>query len=151
MAANGRTMDPPSAAAFVFTVDDVIMGSFHEVSGLGVQLEVEEIVEGGNNESAVKLPGRLKWTNLVLKRGITDNNHLLEWMETFSGDGFAGKSNQVQRRTGSISLFDSMHQEVRSWHFREAMPVRWTGPQFAAGSNAVAMEELEVSHGGFTS
>lgn len=147
---NARTTDPPFAAAFVFTVDGVIIGSFTEVTGLAVSMTIEEITEGGNNESTIKVPGRLKFSNIVLKRGITSGNELFDWISSCSGSGFAGNGNKVEKKTGSIALLDSMQNEVRNWQFRDAMPVRWTGPQFAASSAALAVEELEVCHGGFT-
>jgi phage tail-like protein len=150
MASSARTMDPPFAGGFVLRVDGVEIGAFTEVSGLAVTLDVEEITEGGNNETTVKVPGRLKCPNLVFKRGITSDNNLLAWMITSAGDGYDGHGQTLTRRTGSVALLDSSHTEVREWKFREAMPVRWTGPALAAGSSALATEELEVCHGGFT-
>lgn len=150
MASAARTVDPPFAGAFLLTVSGVTIGAFTEVSGLAVQLDVEEIVEGGNNESTLKVPGRLKWANLVLKRGVTNNNSLFEWLAACSGEGFEKAGRKISRRTGSVTLLDSHRQPARVWSFREAMPVRWTGPTFAAKATDLAVEELEVSHGGFS-
>ncbi len=142
-----RTVDPPFAAAFVFKVDDIEIGRFTEVSGLAVTMEIEEITEGGNNESTIKMPGRLTWPNLVLKRGITDDDELLSWITTCA----SAIGGEVSKSTGSVTLYTGTHTEFRRWEFRDAMPVRWTGPQFAASGNALASEELEVCHGGFVS
>jgi phage tail-like protein len=150
MASNARTTDPPFTGAFKFEVEGVTIGAFTEVSGLSVQMEVEEIAEGGYNEATHKVPGRLKWPNLVLKRGITDNNSLFKWLAECSGNGFEGNSNKITKRNGSVTLLDSQHQDVRKWTFKDAMPVRWTGPSFAASATSLAVEELEVSHSGFT-
>ncbi len=140
-----RTVDPPFAAAFVFEIDDIEIGRFTEVSGLAVTMEIEEIAEGGRNDSTVKMPGRLSWPNLVLKRGVTDDDELLRWMTTCA----SSIGGTVTKSTGSITLYDSTHTTFRRWEFSDALPVRWTGPQFAAGGNALAVEELEVCHGGF--
>ena len=148
MASNARTVDPPFAGAFKLEVDGVTIGAFTEVTGLAVQLEVEEIAEGGNNQATIKVPGRLKWPNLVLKRGVTDNNSLFEWLAECSGDGFE-KTHIITKRNGSVALLDSQQQPVRIWRFQQAMPVRWTGPSLAASATTLATEELEVSHGGF--
>ena len=91
---NARTTDPPFAGAFKLEVGGVTIGAFTEVTGLAVQMEIEEIAEGGNNESTIKVPGRLKWPNLVLKRGITDNNSLFEWIAKCSGEGFEKRAAQ---------------------------------------------------------
>ena len=145
MASNARTVDPPFAGAFKLEVDGVTIGAFTEVTGLAVQLEVEEIAEGGNNQTTIKVPGRLKWPNLILKRGITDNDSLFKWLAECSEK----HGHKITKRNGSVTLLNSQHLEVRSWKFHDAMPVRWTGPSFAASATALAMEELEVSHGGF--
>lgn len=150
MAGEARTVDPPFTGGFVLTVDGVEIGAFTEVTGLAVTLDLEEIAEGGNNEATVKVPGRLKWPNLVFKRGITTDDNLFSWMITSAGDGYDGGGRKLTRHTGSVALLDSTHAKVREWKFREAMPVRWTGPALAAASSALATEELEVCHGGFT-
>src|SRR3954454_4045214 len=99
-------MDPPFAGKFVFTVDGLTIGAFTEVSGLSVQIDVEELPEGGQNQFVHKLPGRMKWPNLVLKRGITTSDTLFEWFQLSSGAGFAGRNNRLGRRNGAISLAD---------------------------------------------
>jgi phage tail-like protein len=148
---SSRTMDPPFVGRFVFTVDGLTIGAFTEVSGLSVQIDVEELPEGGQNQFVHKLPGRMKWPNLVLKRGITNSDNLFEWFQRSSGDGFAGAGNALERRNGAISLADAKGRMVRTWRFTQAYPVKWTGPRFSASSRDLAVEELEVCHHGFRS
>jgi phage tail-like protein len=50
----------------------------------------------------------------------------------------------------SVRLLDPQEQPVVIWNFRNAFPVKWTGPVFNALSNDVAMETLEIAHSGFT-
>src|SRR5437763_14627040 len=97
-------MDPPFAGKFVFSVEGLTIGAFTEVSGLSVSIDVEELAEGGQNQYTHKLPGRMKWPNLVLKRGITETDNLFQWFATSSGDGFAGAGNKIQRRAGRVGL-----------------------------------------------
>ena len=149
--ASSRTMDPPFVGRFVFTVDGLTIGAFTEVSGLSVQIDVEEVPEGGQNQFVHKLPGRMKWPNLILKRGITNSDNLFAWFQLSSGDGFAGKKNKLERRNGAISLVDAKGAAVRTWRFMQAFPVKWTGPRFSASSRDLAVEELEVCHHGFHS
>jgi len=127
-----------------------MIGAFTEVSGLSVQIDVEELAEGGQNQFTHKLPGRMKWPNLVLKRGITNTDNLFEWFQQSSGDGFAGAGNQIHRHRGAITLMDAAGKAVRTWEFTEAYPVKWSGPKLAASSRDLAVEELEVAHCGFT-
>jgi phage tail-like protein len=146
-----RRVDPPFTGRFVFRVEGVgEIGAFTEVSGLSVDVEVEELKEGGENHFVHKLPGRTRWPNLVLKRGITDSNALFEWFGLTSGMGFAGHQSKLDRREGAVVLLDSQGQPLRTWEFKGAFPVKWTGPTLAASSRDVAVEQLEIAHHGFT-
>ena len=144
-------MDPPFAGKFVFSVEGLTIGAFTEVSGLSVSIDVEELAEGGQNQYTHKLPGRMKWPNLVLKRGITETDNLFQWFATSSGDGFAGAGNKIERRTGRVELRDAAGRTVRKWEFTGAYPVKWSGPKLAASARDLAVEELEVCHCGFQS
>jgi phage tail-like protein len=148
--ADARTMDPPFVGRFVFEVEGRTIGAFTEVSGLSVQIEVEDVAEGGQNAYTHKLLGRMKWPNLVLKRGITDSNALFEWLLECSGEGFA-KENRVVGRSGKVSVLNAAGKPVRTWEFENAKPVRWSGPKLAASARELAVEELEVCHSGFRS
>lgn len=136
-------------ATFLFEVDGKEIGRFMEVGGLQVDIEVEDIQEGGQNGYSHKLPGRMSWPNLTLKRGITQNDSLLAWLNKSSGEGFAGNSNKLERTSAAITLLSANGKRLRSWNFDGAFPVKWTGPSFAAGSSEMAVEELEIAHHGF--
>ena len=148
MADTARTKDAPFTGQFQFKVDDITIGAFTEVDGLSVQVGVEEVAEGGQNHFQHKLPGRMTWPNIVLKRGVTKSDSLFEWFSTTSGEGFA-KDNKLTRRTGEIVLLDAARKPVRRWRFIGAFPVKWSGPRFAASSSDLATEVLEIAHEGF--
>jgi phage tail-like protein len=101
-----RLPDAPFTGKFVFSVDGVHIGAFSEVSGLQVEVEVEEVQEGGQNHFVHKLPGRMSWPPLVLKRGIADTDSLFEWFAETSGEGFAGNGHKLERKEGEVVLFD---------------------------------------------
>ena len=126
------------------------IGTFWEVSGLSVSVDEFPITEGGQNQYTYRLPGRMTWPNLVLKRGITNSDVLLPWIMEVSGDGLGTKSNKISTATLALSLMDSKGIALRTWSFVGAWPLKWTGPQFAVNSgDSVAQEELEIVHHGF--
>jgi phage tail-like protein len=147
--ADPRTIDPPFAGKFVFEVSGVAIGAFTEVSGLSVQIDVEELAEGGQNGYTHRLLGRMKWPNLVLKRGITNTDALFGWLSECSGEGLTRKGNRVAGHNGRVSVLGPRGKAVRTWEFVEAKPVKWSGPKLAASARELAMEELEVCHCGF--
>jgi phage tail-like protein len=153
-----RLADPPYAGVFTLKIGDWTMGRFMEVSGLSVTVEVEDLVEGGHNGGVHRLVGRTKWPNLVLKRGITQDDALFAWLGRTSVDGFAMGAEVRDARAdralgsldGSISVCGTTGEPLRTWSFVKAFPVRWSGPKLAASSNELASEELEICHMGFT-
>lgn len=138
-----------TSATFLFEVDGVEIGRFMEVRGLEVSVETEEIHEGGQNSFTHRLPGRMTWPNIVLKRGVTQNDTLLEWLNKSSGEQFAANGNKLQRSTAAVTLIGPSGTRLRSWEFDGAFPVKWTGPSFAVASSDMAAEELEITHHGF--
>lgn len=131
-------------------VDGQEIGTFREVSGLSVQVQVESIPEGGENGYVHKVPGRMDWPNLVLKRGLTKSDNLFKWFSKTSGDGFAAAKSKLGRSTAAVVQLDQAGTRIRSWSVVEAFPVKWSGPSFSADSSDLAVEELEITHHGFT-
>jgi phage tail-like protein len=129
-------------------VDGQEIGSFTEVTGLAVSIDVEEVPEGGQNGFTHRLLGRMKWPNLVFKRGLTNTDYLFDWLLESSGEQFA-KTNSIKPRDGSISVRNAAGKDFRTWNFVGAKPIRWTGPKLAASGRELAVEELEVCHCGF--
>ena len=145
--------DPVTTARFSLEILPLTqrggMGVFEEVSGLRFEADVETLREGGQNQFEHKLPGALKWPNIVLKRGVIDSNKLYEWMAGTSGLGFSAASHKLERYIGTITLYEADGSALQSWTFFDAFPVRWEGPKLAASSDDIATEELEIAHHGF--
>lgn len=138
-----------NTARFLFEVDGLELGWFTEVSGLEVSIETEDIQEGGQNGYVHKLPGRMSWPNITLKRGFTRQDNLLSWLRECSGEQFAANQNKLTRKTAAITLLDDAGRRLRSWDFDDAFPVKWSGPSFAASNGEAASESLEITHHGF--
>jgi phage tail-like protein len=138
-----------TAATFLFEVDGVEIGRFMGISGLEVTVAVQEIEEGGENNYVHKLPGRMTWPNITLKRGITQSDALLAWLNKSSGEQFSANGNKLTRSTAAITLIGPAGQRLRAWEFDGAFPIKWKGPDFDVASSDMAMEELEITHHGF--
>ncbi len=143
--------DALSSGKFLFEVDGMEIGHFSEVNGLSVEVQVDPIEEGGENQFVHKFPGRMSWPNITLKRGVIQSDNLFAWLKESSGEGFAGKGNKLRRRTAAITLLALDGTRLRAWNLSDAFAVKWSGPQFAATANGAATEELEIAHHGFES
>lgn len=135
-----KTPDPVGELRFKINLDDVEIGRFSECSGLSVEWDVQTYAEGGENRFEHKLRGRLKYPNLVLKRGITHEEALLKW--------FFQSQDREKRGSITLTLLGPDTKKIRSFAFAGAFPVKWTGPNFNAGSTSIAIETLEIAHQG---
>ena len=135
--------DPSPGLRFTVSLPGVSIGTFRQCSGIGVEVETMDYQEGGNNEFVHKLPTRLKFKNVVLKRGITHQSALLDWFNQTRQMGVMAKRGNV-----TVSLVSPKGQPIRTWSFVEAYPVKWEGPELDASTNQIANESLEIAHSG---
>ena len=138
------SMPPLQTGRFLIEIGSEVVAYFQECSGLNVEVEVEEYQEGGNNDFVHKLPGRMKYGNITLKRGVSDNPLFMTWRPKIEGGKLAVESKNV-----SIILFNHAGETVKAWEISEAYPVKWTGPDFRASSMDVAVETIELAHQGW--
>lgn len=141
----------PVEGSFLFEVDGVSIGTFNEVHGLEMHVEVTTYAEGGENGFVHQLPGRISWPNIVLRRGITDSDALFSWVSKTSGSGFSSNQNKITRSTGAITAMGSNGSRLRTWELQGVMAIRWNGPTFNVTSDSGLSEEIELAHHGFTS
>ncbi|WP_394749661.1 phage tail protein [Spongiimicrobium salis] len=117
--------------------------SFKEVSGLQVEMGVEEIAEGGENRFKHRVPTGAKYQNLVLKRGVsTLVSPLSLWCEaTLVG----GLSVPITTQTVLLSLLNENSIPVKNWSFINAWPVKWEFSPLNSMNNEILIETLELS------
>src|SRR3546814_19702801 len=96
MAETGDRTDPIQAFRFTVSFDDLPVAGFTEVSGLDVELEILEHVEGGLNDHVHRLPTRAKTGTLTPKRGIVDRRVWDRCRDTVQG--------RIVRRGGPCPL-----------------------------------------------
>jgi phage tail-like protein len=138
----GRT-DPLVSFHFGVDLGGKAIGYFTECSGLGSETEIieQKVVSENGQEVILKLPGRLKWENVVLKRGITEALDIWDWRQEVVDGGV-----DAARMNGSIVMYDQEGGEVARWNFENGWPSKVTGPQPKADSNEIGIEELTITH-----
>ena len=135
--------DPLVGFNFAIDVSGKIKGYFTEVSGLGSEHEIIEhkVVDVKGHEVILKVPGRLKWGDIVLKRGITSNLDLWNWRKEVE-DGGVDKA----RMNGSIIMYDQTGKEQARWNFLQGWPSKISGPTPKSDSNELGIEEMTIVH-----
>lgn len=83
--------------------------------------------------------GRSHYPNIVLERGINENDVLFKWYKQCT-------EGKIERKTGSVVLYDLAENEIRRWDFYNALPCRWIGPRLDAHDpRTFAVERIEIA------
>lgn len=135
--------NPLTGFHFGVEIQGMVTGFFTEVSGLGSENETIEhkVINDKGMEVVMKIPGRLKWEDITLKRGITKNMDVWKWRKQVEDGDVNGA-----RANGSIVMYDQTLTEVARWNFENAWPVKVSGPTPKADSNEISIEEMVITH-----
>jgi phage tail-like protein len=126
----GDGADPSSAEA-----------GFQEVSGLGIELTVQEYRSGNSAVNApTKIIGMHKVSDVTLKRGVIGTLDLYEWLDAVRA-GTQGMERQVIITLRS----EDRETEAMKWKLTNAVPIKYTGPALNGKGTDVAIEELVLA------
>jgi len=126
------------------TVSGTLDTSFSEVSGLEVEMGLEEIAEGGENRFKHRVPTGVKYQNLVLKRGIASLvSPLSVWCETILTGGL---SDALAPKTVVLSLLNENSLPIKNWTFMNSWPVKWSFSPLNSMNNEILIETLELTY-----
>lgn len=117
---------------------------FHEVSGLDVDITMEEVKEGGQNRFTHQLPVRSKYTDITLKRGLFFGSGLRIWCYNAIQNFVFVPVNVL------ISLLNEEHVPLQSWYVVNAIPKKLQVSNFNAQENSIVVETLVLSYNYFT-
>jgi phage tail-like protein len=128
-------------------------GYFAECSGLELEADVREYLEGGRNDGVVRRVGRVKLVPIVLKRGMFVSSlggyadtQLWDWLT-----GMVRGELPIPRYNGMVQVLEpkqNSQREVARWTFTRGLPSKVTGPSLNAKTGEVAIEELQIVHEG---
>ena len=139
-----RALEVPFVGNFNFLVEiegltpdsTSLIGGFTEVSGLNSSSEVIEF-RVGNHRAPLRVPGRARAGNVVLRKGVSAGSELQRWRSAI-------EKGARDLRSGSIILLDQEMNEKTRWNFHEAWPCRYEAPLLDASGSSVAVETLEL-------
>lgn len=126
---------------FGLEIDGVELARFTAVSGLGYESEVVTFQDTLADGKVItrKRPGRISFPDIVLKRGLSADNSLVEWYQTVV-DG------QVERKSGSVVIYDQTSTEIGRWNFENGWIAKWSASDLDAGSDDIMIEEVTIAH-----
>lgn len=121
---------------FYISVNRSPQAAFTECDLPDIELDIEEIKEGGQNDYPHQLPGRRKAARISLKNGVGKSS-LLEWY-------FSVLDGKIERKNVTVALLDSLQDTVMVWELEGAFPFKWTGPQLRTHENTIAIQTLDL-------
>ncbi len=134
----GDRNDPYRGYNYRVEIDGLSVAGFSEASGLTLDTEPVEYREGNELRMTVrKLSGLRKFSNIMLKRGYTDNMELFDWYKQ-------NLNGSVERRNGAIVLMTEDRDDALRWNFEQGWICKYTGPTMTATSNDVSIESVEI-------
>lgn len=144
MANNGSVtheLNYVTANRFYVGLETEISASFSECSGLSVKIKTDTYYEGGVNDQQRIFLGQPQFSEVILKRGMTDDLVFWEWVSQIL-------SGKTKRRNVNITVFNQAGETMQCWTLIGAVPVGWKAPSLQANSNTVAIEELTLAYEG---
>ena len=125
---------------FKFTVEfggDSI--SFQEVILPESEIDVIEYRDGSDLASSVrKFPGLVKYSNLVLKRGMSKSQDLYDWFKET-------KQGRVERRDIIVNILNEENEPVAVWKMKNCWPTKYSGSVLRAKDSGIVIEALEIA------
>ncbi len=138
--ARAKSVEPLTGAFFQVEVGGKLIGTFNACSGIGSANEVIEHKASTDKgkEAIQKIPGRLKWSDVTLARGLTNDLSLTEWRQQVI-DGRVAEA----RKPCVITVLDRSGQPTAVWELSNAWPSSLIINQENAGDPLI--EEMAVT------
>jgi phage tail-like protein len=140
------TKDGLISSFFSLEITGKMVGAFREVTNLGSENAVVEDKSRGPDGKYIirKIPGTLKWNDITLKQGLTDNMDMWKWRKLVE----EGKVNDA-RANGSIIMYDTAGKSIARWDLVNCWPSKLSGPAGKADGNEIAVQEMTLAHEGY--
>ncbi len=137
--------DPLKAYRYLVEIDGITQAGFSEVTIPDSAQDPIEYREGTDLPTVRKIPGLIKYGNVVLKWGSTDSVELFNWRKLVE-DG----NMEEARKNMAIIVLNETGEATARWEFREAWATKYDAPDLKASGNEMAIETLEIAHEGMS-
>jgi phage tail-like protein len=135
--------DPYRNNRFLLEIDGISQAGFREVTVPETTQDPIDYREGNEPPTVRKIPGLIKYGNVVLKWGVTDSLDLYNWRRAIE----EGKTKD-NRKNVAVVLIDEEGNTKARWEFSQAWATKYDSPDFNATANEIGIETLEIAHEG---
>lgn len=131
------TSSPLPNHRFQVEIAGLTVGAFRSISGLNQRTDLMDARRAGDRHPRL-VPGRTRWSPLVLERGLAADRTLWEWRQRVV-DG------EDDRRDCAVVVLAPDGSEALRYNLFEAWPLSWEGPQLSAQAPDTAIERIELA------
>jgi phage tail-like protein len=122
--------------------------SFKEISGISATMSTEELLIGGDNANCYRLPTQVKYSPLLLKRGVMKaTSELAIWTELILSSGLAIP---LMPKNIAVKLLNDHGNPLITWLFEGAYPTKYEVSSLNAMNNELLIETYELTYRKFT-
>lgn len=139
--------DPQQTSRYSLQIDGITTAQFNEVTIPDISVDPIEWRTGDDPPTSRKIPGLIKYGNVVLKSGVTDSMDLYNWYKAAILDQ---DFNSERKKSIQIMLNDEKGEKKVEWDFINCLPIKYDAPDLKASGNEIAIETLEFAHEGMT-
>ena len=127
---------------FSLEVQGITLAYFTACSGISLEFEPITFKQGdGKMIVERKRPGRPKYSEVVMKRGFTQDQTLHKWF-----DEVVKGATATPYKTASIVIFGRDANEVARFNLLNCWPSKLSVSDLSAGSDDVMIEEITIQH-----
>lgn len=131
---------------FIIEIDGVAYAGFQKCSALEAEVAVVEQNEGGSLIPD-KSPGRVKFTDITLDRGATDDLDLFNWFkEVVDASANSGLTDPNYKRNLDIVQQDRDGTTLRRWRVTRAWPTKFSAGEWDNDADENVMESITLAY-----
>jgi len=136
--------DPQQSSRFVLQIDGITVAQFNEVTIPDISSNPIEWRIGDDPPTFRKIPGLIKYGNIVLKSGVTDSMDIYNWYkEAILDQGFNDTRKSVQ-----IIINNEKGEVAAEWDFVECWPTKYDSRDLNSKDDNIVIETLEITYEG---
>jgi phage tail-like protein len=134
--------DTPKGIQLRVQIDGIPDIGFAHVTLPVASAEVIEVRDGADPSRTKKIPGVVKFTNIVMKRGVTNSTHLFAWWTNIANGTF-------DPRDVSVIALDQGLVPVKHWKLSGVWPARYMVALDLEEGKVSLMETIECAVNNF--
>jgi phage tail-like protein len=150
MTVQGNPRNYDKRFLFSVEIDDIDVAWFSSISGLEAEIGVVEQHEGGGINVADESPGKVKFSELTLGVGSTDNRQMYDWwlqvVDASGGDNGSGLPDDQYKKNIAIVQRDRDGTTKRRWNLFQAWPKKFKAGEWDATAEENVMQEVVIRY-----